>query len=724
MMARRAPILAALILLLLSACTPPVILDLHNDWQFTLSDVSSIDFHTTGAATHPDDEKFVDPEFNASGWTSLPSLPAAITMQRSKQLCWLRRVIVIPSSLKGENLAVYLGKLWDVESTYLNGVLIGSSGHHYPDFHSDWNVAVFHALPPQLIRYDQPNVILVRQFTDQQLNFNGRPFIGYEFEIRAYVFWMRFMAEYLVMALGIMTLLVGISMLCIYAFSKQKTAIMLHFGGISILWFILTMHFWLPDYGFLSWRVQDNIFYVLTSVLVVWIYFGLENMLDVKMRWARISVITIGLFVMVIGATATINDPITGWRFDVIGPIGVISQIIWGIVIVRGILKKNPDAKIMLIGYAIFFASLIHDALMMNRIIMSYAFMSNIAYPGFILSFAIIIFRRIQQLYDNLQVFTAEIEEKNTRLNSILANVVESTDELIEISITTKESAESLSDEMQKQVSSLEETAAIIEEVSSSIQLIADNASHQDETVKSNHEIINEYIGGIQRITDAAQYANFLGSKSRDESGSISGLLDRIRDGMIHVRESSSAVKEIANIINDIAERTNLLSLNAAIEAARAGEHGRGFAVVAEEIGKLADNSVAQAKSIQNIVDGVMRDIDGETELIIRSSDSVKTVKESADNVNEAVSAILNLCRAQENLTKKIEKKMLLISKGSTEISVATNEQKTAMSEVMKAIESLNEVVEKVNYSSQQVVQVSEKLSHRIALLNKIVVDN
>ncbi len=723
-MSRPVPYLAAFILVLLSACAPPALIELHTDWQYILSDVSTIDYHESGAATHPDDERYIDPAYDASGWTALPQLPAAITMQRGKQLCWIRRVVVIPASMRGESLAVYLGKLWDVEETYLNGVLIGTAGHHYPDFHSDWNVASYHTLPPQLIRYDRPNVILVRQFTDQQLNFNGRPFIGREFEIRSYVFRMRFLAEYLVMALGVMTFLVGLAMLAIYLFSEKKSRMMLDFGGISILWFLLTTHFWLPDYGFLSWRAQDNIFYVLTSFLVVWIYFGLEHMLEMRIRWARITVIVAGTFAALIGATATVNDPMTGWRFDIIGPLGVMSQVFWGFLLVKGVLRKNQDAKIMLIGYVIFFAALIHDALMMNRVLMSYAFLSNIAYPGFILSFAIIIFMRIQALYRDLQVSTSEIERKNTRLNSVLGNVIESTDELIGISITAKESAASLSDQMQGQASSLEQTAAIIEEVSSSIQLIADSAARQDDTVRSNHVIITEYIGGIQGITGAAQHAASLGSKSRDESGAISGLLDSIRDGMIHVRESSAAVKEIANIINDIAERTNLLSLNAAIEAARAGDFGRGFAVVADEIGKLADNSVAQAKSIQDIVDGVVRDIDRETDLIIRSSDSVKNVKASADNVNESVSAILELCRAQEHLTRKIEEQMSLISRGSGEISTATSEQKTAMSEVMKAIEDLNEVVEKVNFSSQQVVDMSEKLSHRIALLNKIVVDN
>ena len=167
-----------LVFALISACSRPSMIDLSADWKFHLSDVSSIDYRTAGAATHRDDEKFIDPAFDASSWSTLPSLPAAITMKREKQLCWLRKEIVIPSEMRDENLAVYLGKLWDVESAYLNGVLIGTAGHHYPDFHSDWNVAVYHALPHQLIRYDRPNVILVRQFTDQQLNFNGQPFIG------------------------------------------------------------------------------------------------------------------------------------------------------------------------------------------------------------------------------------------------------------------------------------------------------------------------------------------------------------------------------------------------------------------------------------------------------------------------------------------------------------------------------------------------------------------
>ncbi len=723
-MRRVLPLLFLVIGFFMAGCARPSDIDFSRDWKFHLSDISSVDFSVSGVATHPDDALFLDPEYDASGWETLPSLPATISPVHRKALCWVRKDVVIPSSMKGRNLALYLGKIWDVEDTFLNGVRIGGTGLHYPDLNSEWNTTVYHELPGGLIRYDQPNVIVVRQFSDQRLIFNGMPFIGKEFKVRAYVFWIRFISEYIVMALGIMTLIVGMGMLIAYFFSRGKMAIMLHFGGISLLWFILTMHFWWPDFSFMTWHLQDNLFYVLISVLIVWIYFGLENMLEICIRWARIVMVTVGIFTAGLAASATIKDPMTGWRFDLIGPIGVLGQILWGFVIFRGILRRNKDAAVMLFGYILFLLSLVHDTLMMNGIIMSYAFLSNIAYPGFILSFAIIVFMRIQKLYDDLRVNSAEIEEKNARLKSVFMSVIESTDELIGISVAAKDNAENLSGQMQTQAAYLEETGSVVEEVSSSIQLIAENASGQDAVVRTSRNIILEYANALQTITESAQYAESLGSRSTEESSSVTGVLDSIREGMIKIKESSASIKDIANIINDIAERTNLLSLNAAIEAARAGEYGRGFAVVADEIGKLADSSVSQARSIQSIVDGVVRDIDIETDLIIRSSGSVSRVKDSADNVNDAVRVILSLCRSQVGLTESIEEQMEAMSRGSSETSIATNEQKLAMEEVMKAVSLLGEVAEKVNLSALELVNISERLSHRIALLNKIVIES
>ena len=715
--------LIALLSAFMVACSRPSVIDLSKDWKVYHVDISGMDITTSGIDCDVNPNACTPPGIDEEGWQHVDSLPAALTMKREKQLCWLRKEVSIPGEYRGQRLSLYLGKLWDTETSYLNGVSLGVSGREYPEFHSDWNNPAYHYLPGKLINYGDTNVILVRQFSDQQLNFNGEPYIGETFRVRNHAFRVKFMSEYLVMALGIMTLLVGLSMLISYMLTGTKDRVNLYFGGISVLWFVLTMHFWLPSFGDISWRMQDNLFYVLVGILVAWIYFSLETMLKYKIRWARVTVVSLFLVQAVIAVTATNNDPITGWRFDIMGPIGLLVQILWGYVIIKGIRDKNPEARILLIGYIIFVATLFHDALMMNRVIMSYAFMSNIAYPGFILSFAIIIFRRVAILNRQLHESSEEINQKNERLEQLMISVVESVDELIAISITVKDSSGVLSNQMENQAASLEETSATLEEVSSSITSIADHAGQQDGMVKDSESDMKEYIESLERITEAAQYASWLGGRSRQETGSVSERLQRVADGMVKMKESSESITGIADMINEIAERTNLLSLNAAIEAARAGEHGRGFAVVAEEIGKLADSSVSQAKTIQNIVQEVLTDIEEETAIIVESSDSIKEVNRVTENVSISIDAILKLCEAQEKLTDNVNNRMNGISQGSSEISTATREQMLAMNEVMQSIVSLNDVVERVNENTGKMVEISDKLAHRIALLNKIVMD-
>ncbi|HNR89986.1 MAG TPA: methyl-accepting chemotaxis protein [Spirochaetota bacterium] len=720
---RRRLLLLAIAILPLASCAKPVSIDLSKDWQAHHIDITKADLYGAGLPWSATDERCRTDALEASAWSPVPSLPAALTLERKKQLCWLRKEVVVPESFRGKNLSLYLGKIWDAQTTYLNGVRIGVSGSEYPNFHSDWNVAVSHFLPPELIRYGEKNVIAVRQFSDQQLNFNGEPFIGDDHRVRVYAFWMRFMAEYLVMGLGVMTMLVGAGMLMYFFLSGRRDRVSLHFGSISVLWFVLTAHFWAPGFGALSWRLHDNLFYVLVGALVVWIYVSLETILKYRFRWARIVVGVIFAAQTVMALTSTVEDPVTGWRFNLMAPMGLAVQLLWGFVLVRGIIDKKPEAKILAIGYFIFFATLVHDGLMMNRVIMSYAFMSNIAYPGFILSFAIIIFRRIALMNEELRRSTMEIGEKNERLEQLMKSVIESTDELIGIAVTVKESSATLSEQMESQTASLEETSASIEEVSGSIASIADHAALQDELVKRSEGTLAGHIRSLGEITEAATYAVSLGTRSREQTGSITERLGRVTKGMMKIKESSASIEVIADMINEIAEKTNLLSLNAAIEAARAGEYGRGFAVVADEIGKLADSSVEQAKTIQNIIHGVVGNIDEETRIIMESSQAVTALNAAAEDVNGAVSGIMRLCEAQNAQTASIRDNMQSISMGSTEISTATKQEQIAMHEVLTTILSLNEVVDRVNDSTARMVEISEKLAHRIALLNRIVVE-
>ncbi len=698
-----------------SGCSRDVAIDLSKQWKYSITEWEP----GTPPAREPAAINFDDNE-----WRVLPSLPAAITMERKKNVIWLRKTFIIPESHRTEDLALYLGRVWDQESTYLNGVKIGSHGREYPDFHSDWNIAAYHFLPDGLIRYGKPNVLAVRQFTNQQANFNGAPFIGRAFEVRVYTFWKRLIAEYLPMAFGVLTFFLGIGIISVFFTTGRKNRLLLHIGGISVLWLVLSTHFWLPYFGSIPWNVQDQTFYILSSLMMLWIYIFLEKSLDIRIKWTRIVIASCLVLCIGLAVTASEMDPITGWRFNIIGPLGVIGQVIWGFLLVLGIIRKKKDAGIMLIGYIIFMSAMIHDALMMNRLIMSDNFMINFGYPGFFISFAIMIVRRVTAMGKDLAVSTRLIEEKNARLGSVLEKVVDSTDELIKISMTVEKTSSTLKTEMDQQGASLEETSAAIEEISGSIDSVASRAVEHDEIIRKCGDLLNKNMSSLQYITESAQYAVALGERNREDTNKITVRLDEIKEGMIRLKDSSSSIEKIATIINEIAEKTNLLSLNAAIEAARAGQHGRGFAVVADEIGKLADSSVRQAKSIQNIVKEIVSDIEGKTNLIIESSQSITDINASVNNLSTASEAIVKLCVNQEKLTREVHDYMNNILEGSARITNATAEQKSGMDEVTKTVNLLNNIMFKIIQSSQEVVEISETLSHRIAILNKIIIEN
>ncbi|HKE37038.1 MAG TPA: methyl-accepting chemotaxis protein [Candidatus Baltobacteraceae bacterium] len=157
--------------------------------------------------------------------------------------------------------------------------------------------------------------------------------------------------------------------------------------------------------------------------------------------------------------------------------------------------------------------------------------------------------------------------------------------------------------------------------------------------------------------------------------GSISDTVADVVTEMQSLDHASRQIGEILGLIEEIADQTNLLALNAAIEAARAGEHGRGFAVVADEVRKLAENSASSTKQIGSLVADIQRRTSAVLERTARANILVQNNAESARNVTQMI----------ETISTRVTEVAQLVS----EISIATTEQARASEELAKASEQM-----------------------------------
>ncbi|MCP4138020.1 MAG: hypothetical protein GY754_44060 [bacterium] len=682
-----------------SGCSFENSIDLKKDWRVFFAD--NLDYKDT---THDD-----------SAWNTV-ELPTRLSPEMKRQYIWLRKKVHIPEKYKGKDLSIYIGKIWDIDEVFFNGVKIGETGELSPDFFSAWNVDRYYYIPAGEIRYNDTNTIAIRIFSNQKSFYNGAPFIGPSRAVAVYANWQKILAQYLPMGMGLVALIYSIISLIQFLWFRRGI-MMLHFSGISFIWFITSFHFFAPGFG-MDYHLHDIIFYSLMGIDICWIYFFLEIIFKERYKVIEILVLVFTVLALGLSVTATLESPVTGWRSQAIGGLAILAQIFWGIIIVRSL--KKLESKFIFAAYIIFVICMIHDVLAMSFIINFNFFWINFGYMAIIIALnSILAFRSgivAQQLTDT----TKDIEKQNEELSELLTNVNNSAVVLAIFAEELKKIAEDLKKRMDTQGESLVQTATVVDEVTGSFESIVESTNNQDNIIKNNESLIREYLDSLTRITDAAKNAGSLSAESQNQTSISRESLNEIVRGMNKIKESSGAIDAITEIINEISEQTNLLSLNAAIEAARAGDQGRGFAVVADEIGKLADRSIEQAKSIRDIVKGTLDDIDKETEIILDSSQSITNVETSVNSVNSAINSILELCLSQEKLTHSIRENMLSVSENSSEISSSTEKQKVMISEISHSIEVLNKIMEGVHASTSSLMEAFGYLEQQIVLLQNV----
>ncbi len=232
-------------------------------------------------------------------------------------------------------------------------------------------------------------------------------------------------------------------------------------------------------------------------------------------------------------------------------------------------------------------------------------------------------------------------------------------------------------------------------ELSSAAQMIAESSELQAASVE-------ELAATTNTVADHVEESRRDAEASAKETDKVTAMIEQNQEKMTmmmaamnEIRQTSQHVVGIIQTIEEIADQTNLLSLNASIEAARAGEAGKGFAVVADEIGKLALESSKAASSTRELIEISMEEISKGSTIATDAMDSLKESVSAVDHVNKMIKKTAENSAVQAENMEQLRVGIDEIARGIQDNSAASQETSATSEELATRAELLNRMVQK-----------------------------